>query len=100
MRLYYLDLIGKQVVDADGVSVGRIRDLLAERRGESLCVTTIAVGELALAQRVAFRLRRKDQARHRHDIPWSLIERFDGPILRLRVKKSALARPFSRESGA
>ena len=87
-----------RVVDADGARVGRIHDLLAERRGESLCVTTIAVGDLALVQRIAFRLRRDGPERHRHEIPWSWVERVDGGIVRLRVTKRALATLSAKEA--
>ena len=43
-------LIGRRVVDANGVKVGRIEEVLAERDGEDLLVTQYLVGVYGLFQ--------------------------------------------------
>ena len=48
MRMRYRELIGKEVIAADGERIGRIADLGAERQGDALRVTALLVGTSAL----------------------------------------------------
>lgn len=72
----YGELIGKQVLDVTGQSVGHIADLVAERQGENLCVTSVRVGSRALLRRIAFR-RMPLPAHKAHQIPWEYVRRID-----------------------
>src|SRR5436190_2085518 len=81
MTLRYPQLVGMTVVSADGRIVGRVRDLVAERHGDALAVTTLLVGPAALLQRIAFRWIGRS-----HSIPWQLVAQIDDQ-LHLRVPK-------------
>lgn len=73
MRLRYHWLRGKNVRTRDGRRVGRITDLVAEARGESLCVTTLLVGSGGFLRRLTFTDRpflKEVQAKR---IPWRLV---------------------------
>jgi ribosomal 30S subunit maturation factor RimM len=70
MRQYYHELVGKEVVTADGRRLGRVTDLIAERRGEALCVTNMLVGERGMIQRIGpLRFPLLSKA-HPYVIPW------------------------------
>lgn len=90
MRLRYSQLIGMKVIGADGARIGRIHDLLAEPRGEALCVATLLVGERALMQRISFRMRRRLSALQPRGVPWSQVDRIEGRVVRLRVTRDEL----------
>jgi sporulation protein YlmC with PRC-barrel domain len=80
MRQYYHELVGKEVVTVDGRSIGRVTDLIAERRGETLRVTNILVGERGLIQRIGslhFPLLSKT---HPYVIPWQGVARVEKQI--------------------
>jgi sporulation protein YlmC with PRC-barrel domain len=51
MQLRYHELVGKEVVTAEGQPVGRLVDLVAEKRGEMLRVTALLVGPVAFLAR-------------------------------------------------
>lgn len=55
MRVRYGELIGKEVVDAEGKRVGRIADVVAEPERGRLRVTALLVGAGALAARIGFK---------------------------------------------
>jgi sporulation protein YlmC with PRC-barrel domain len=55
------DLLMRQVVTAEGKKLGRIVDLVAERRGEDLCITQLVVGPSAWLTR--FGWKRRNNAR-------------------------------------
>lgn len=55
MQIRYYELIGKPVHAADGAHVGRVTDLIAERRGDTLCVTALLIGPIGLARRISFK---------------------------------------------
>jgi hypothetical protein len=78
-----------QVVDAEGSRVGWIHKLLAERRGDALCVTTIMIGEVALLERIIFRPRDLKLLAPRA-LPWDIVDRIDGRTIWLRVTKAEL----------
>ncbi len=46
-------LLGRRVVDVDGVRVGRIEEVLAEREGDELLVTEFHVGTYGLLERLS-----------------------------------------------
>jgi sporulation protein YlmC with PRC-barrel domain len=67
-----------EVVDANGKRLGRVSDVVAERRGEDLCVTHLIVGARGWIGR--FGPFGKNEGRH---IPWEQISELGSPI-RLR----------------
>lgn len=82
----YHELVGKQVVGADGMPVGRVADLVAERRGDALRITALRVGPPALVQRIAFRRTPSGTVR---EITWALVARV-GERIQLRVNAADL----------
>lgn len=93
MQLRYNQMIGKPVVSADGHSLGRVADLVAERIGDRVCVTALRVGPAALLRRITFR-RAISVPVMPLEIPWRLVARVDDAI-RLGVdqeRAEALAR--------
>lgn len=79
-RTRYAELVGKMVIDGDGRAVGRVADVIAERRGESLCVTGLLVGPGALLRRIAFRRWPFGDAPLAQFVPWERIERIERRI--------------------
>ncbi len=71
----YRELIGKTVVDPDGARVGRLQDLIAERRDNRLCVTHIVVGPLGLSARIGIALGTPRR------VPWQDITRIDRDVV-------------------
>lgn len=88
MRLRYSELVGMKVIGADGARIGRIHDLLAAPRGESLRVTTLLVGERALMQRISFQMYSHLRALQPRGIPWTQVDRIEGRVMRLRITKA------------
>ena len=88
MKLRYSQLIGMKVIGADGARIGRIHDLLAEPRGESLCVATLLVGERALMQRISFQMYSHLRALQPRGIRWTQVDRIEGRVIRLRVTRA------------
>jgi len=79
-------LLGRRVVDANGVRVGRIEEVLADRDGDELLVTEFHVGRYALFERFSLRhfgvglLRRlgaRAASSNPHKIPWDKIDLSD-----------------------
>lgn len=89
MRVRFHELIGKQVLDANGEPLGRVADLVAQRRGEALRVTAIRIGPAALLQRVGAR-RPPWLGAPAQSIPWALVTAIDERSLRLRVPDAEL----------
>ena len=104
------ELFGREVVDADGVRLGKVRDVrlvqdgpLLEGFGNALRVDGLVVGQGGLGVRlgiwragvrgprplVALLRRREHRA---FDVPWGAVERDDSEELRLRVPASELQR--------
>jgi len=86
-RTRYAELVGKQVVDANGAAAGRVADLVADRRGDSLCIVGLLVGPGALLRRIAFRRMPLGGAPLAQFIPWEAVARIDRRI-HLRVGRS------------
>ncbi len=90
MRIRYQELAGKHTVTADGETLGRVVDLVAEPRGDALRVTALLVGPSALMRRIGFKRRgfvRRAPARR---VPWRLVARIEEHAVRLRVSRDAL----------
>jgi sporulation protein YlmC with PRC-barrel domain len=74
------ELLGRQVYDADGKKVGRVEDLVAERRGDEFRVTGIVVGRWGLIDRFGWsRTERGPQ------VPWDEIRSLE-PKITLRTR--------------
>jgi len=52
VRITYHELVGREVIDRVGRTIGRIADIRAEMVDERLCVTGLLVGEPSLLGRV------------------------------------------------
>jgi sporulation protein YlmC with PRC-barrel domain len=79
-------LIGRRVVDANGVKVGRIEEVLAERHGEDLLVTQYLVGVYGLFQSLSIPhfgagvlrfLGARTFSKKPHRIPWDKLDLSD-----------------------
>src|SRR5947209_6550619 len=81
-RLTAQSLIDRRVVDAHGRKLGHVYDVIAERRGDDLCVTHLLVG--ARAWIVRFGWANDSSARH---IPWGDVADL-GPPIRLNRGRS------------
>lgn len=77
MKMRYRALIGKHVYDADGRPLGRVEDLVAERRGRALRVTELVVGPIPILMRIG--IRPNEGAR----VEWREVKSFE-PDIRLR----------------
>jgi len=87
-------LLGRRLVDAQGMAFGRIQEVEAEPRGEAYVVTAVLVGpEGRLARTLAFLhqlptlravgIGRKPRVRR---VPWSWLDLTDSSRPRLRAK--------------
>jgi sporulation protein YlmC with PRC-barrel domain len=79
-------LLGRRVDDANGIRVGRIEEVVAERDGEELLVTEFHVGRYALFERLSVRhfglgllrfLGARAQSKDPHKIPWDKVDLSD-----------------------
>ena|ERR1700686_416800 len=79
-------LVGRRVVDVDGVRVGRIEEVLAEREGDELLVTEYHVGAYGLFERLSIYhigagllryLGGRAQSANPHRIPWEKLDLSD-----------------------
>lgn len=75
-----LDLLGRRVLDADGRSLGLVRDLEAERRDGDLRVTRLLVGTSAWRTRLSWKPEQNGRM-----VAWEDIESIF-PVIRLRRK--------------
>ena len=87
MRIRYHDLVGREVLTADGQPVGRVVDLVAEARGEALFVTGLLIG-VAVGFGLALLLAPKSGEEMRDDLMQRGIE------LRDRAGELAQRMPF------
>ena len=92
-------LLGRQVVDADGVRIGRIEEVLAERDGDELLVTEYLIGSYGLFKRLSIfhigvgLLRYLGGRAHSatpHRIPWEKLDLSDEKHPRLTCTIGAL----------
>jgi sporulation protein YlmC with PRC-barrel domain len=79
-------LLGSRVVDVNGERVGRIEEVLADRHGDELLVTTFLVGRYGLFERLSIYhvgvgvlryLGGQAQSAHPHRIPWEKLDLSD-----------------------
>ena len=94
-------LLGLAVVDVHGERVGRIEEVLADRRGEELLVTHYLVGRYALFERfsiyhIGISLMRylgsRAQSANPHRIPWETMDLSDPEHPRLTCTLDELKR--------
>jgi sporulation protein YlmC with PRC-barrel domain len=98
MLIRYYELIGKPIHAADGSSIGRVTDLIAERRGDALCVTALLVGSAGLARRISFKRGALFRLAPSLTLPWTDIARV-GDAIHLRPE-SAGPQPLPPEHAA
>src|SRR5436309_15353753 len=76
-------LLGRRVVDVNGVRVGRIEEILADREGDELLVTQYLVGSYGLFQRLSIfhfgmgllhYLGGRAHSANPHRIPWDKLD--------------------------
>src|SRR5205085_5319519 len=79
-------LVATRVVDVNGVRVGRIEEVLADRHGDELLVTDYLVGPYGLFERLSIYhvgigvlryLGSRAQSAHPHRIPWETTDLSD-----------------------
>ena len=92
-------LLGRQVVDADGVRIGRIEEVLAERAGDELLVTEYLIGSYGLFKRLSIfhigvgllrYLGGRAHSAKPHRIPWEKLDLTDEQHPRLTCTIDAL----------
>jgi sporulation protein YlmC with PRC-barrel domain len=98
MRIRYYELIDKPVRAADGSHIGRVTDLITERRGDALCVTALLIGPVGLARRISFRHLGLFGLAPARTLPWSDVARV-GDAIHLRPE-SAGPQPLPPERAA
>jgi len=74
-------LLGREVVDANGKRLGHIEEIIAEREGDELLVKEFHVGRAAVAERLSFGL---FGAHEPHRIKWSDLDLSDPQHPRLK----------------
>lgn len=88
-RIRYHELLRREVVDSEGVRLGRIVDLVAVPVDDgTMRVTTLLVGYRALFERIVTGVlagRRLPEL----EIPWSLVRSMDG-VVRLSLPRADL----------
>ena len=88
MKKVHLELLlGRQVYDPDGVRVGRIFAVLAEREGDDCVIREYHLGTGALLSRLGIPSR-KDPIR----VPWEQLDLSDPEKPRLRCRAEELKR--------
>jgi sporulation protein YlmC with PRC-barrel domain len=96
------DVVGRKVYDADGRSIGRVEELLAEielhEHGNDYVVVEVHVGAYGalealcgsiFARRLLRRVGRFIRHRH-HRVPWTLMDFSDPVTPRVRCRESEL----------
>jgi len=92
-------LLGRKVRDADGVRVGRIEEILADREGDELLVTEYHVGGAAVFERLSIfhvgagllrYLGGRAQSAKPHRIPWDKMDLSDPEKPRLTCRIAEL----------
>lgn len=97
MRMRFHELLDKKVIAADGRDLGRVADLLASARGDSLCVSALVVYRAGFLRRIAFRRLPLFRVAPPLTVPWQLVARI-GNRVHLRVAAAELKHP-GRECG-
>lgn len=93
----YSELVGKTVVEADGRRLGRVADLVAERRDEAVCIVGLLVGPGALLRRIALRRSPFGGGPLAQYIPWERVERIDR-LIHLRPDRRPESDPGKRDA--
>ncbi len=92
MRIRYQEMIGKHAITADGQTIGRVVDLIAEQRDDALRVTGLLVGTAGLLQRVGFKRNPLLRIAPARRIPWALVAAIEDDAVRLRSRRADLER--------
>jgi sporulation protein YlmC with PRC-barrel domain len=80
MQIRYYEMIGRPVRAANGAHLGRVADLVAERRGDALCVTALLIGPASLVQRISFKRLPIFRVAPPSMIPWTEVARIGDAI--------------------
>lgn len=80
MLIRYYELIGKPVHAADGTHLGRVADVLAEREGDALRVTTLMIGPASLVRRISFKQAAIFRIAPHRTVPWRDVARVENAI--------------------
>jgi len=91
-------LLGKQIVDANGQSVGRIEEVRAEKHGGDVYVQEYLLGPYALLERLSLWFMRLPLIHLLHDhnvgggyrVPWAQLDLTDPERPRIRCSKENL----------
>lgn len=81
MNVRYHSLRGMRVKTSDGCNLGRVADLVAERRGDDLCVIGLLVGAGGVMRRVIARRLFFHRLAPPRFIPWELVGHLDRKIV-------------------
>ena len=91
------ELVGREIRDAAGRTIGRIEELMAEQQGTELVVVEVHVGPGALLERVidlATLIPRSEalqrEFRHLRRIPWQQLDLTDPDHPRATVRQEEL----------
>jgi sporulation protein YlmC with PRC-barrel domain len=96
MRVRYHWIRGKRVRTVDGRCLGRVTDLVAEAKGDALCVTALLVGYGGFIRRIGFLHRRLLGRVRALEIPWRLVADL-GDEIRLSVDRAELLTQCARK---
>ena len=93
-KVHFELLLGREVHDPDGVRVGRILSVIAEREGEDCVIREYHLGAAALLSRLGITALRL-VGLHRHEplrVPWDQLDLGDPEKPRLRCRAEELKR--------
>lgn len=99
-------LLGRRVLDADGASLGRIEEIVAENDGEELVVREFLVGHYGMLERLGIgrlgasllRLLTGGRAREGARIPWHALDLADPRRPRCSLTRDALRRAMAEHA--
>jgi sporulation protein YlmC with PRC-barrel domain len=75
-RIRLHDIVGMRVRDADGKEIGSVEEVKAERRGDTLCITALLIGDEALLSRMGWTDRE-----YGREIPWDRVAAIGSDIV-------------------
>jgi sporulation protein YlmC with PRC-barrel domain len=98
VKLRYRELVGRKVLTSDGKQIGRVVDLRAEAKGESLCITGMLVGAHATLRRLGLGETGLFPRLRTTLVPWDLVERVDERDRVIRLRVAAAVVPTFKEA--
>lgn len=100
MQVRYHELRQKHVRTADGHDLGRVTDFLAERHGDSLCVSALIIGSAGILRRIGIFHSRAFEPMPMRQIPWHFVKRIDKEIhLSLDLQRFNRIVPMPEDDG-